>query len=50
MNIRIDIFQGPIQLGSIDAEWTDAQTSDYFISLAQAEYPDLQRIEIHCDL
>ena len=50
MNIRIDIFQGPLQLGSIDAEWTDAQTPDYFISLVQAQYPDLQRIEIHCDL
>lgn len=50
MNIRIDIYQGPIPLGSIETEWTEAQTPDYFISLAQAQYPDLSRIEVHCDL
>jgi hypothetical protein len=50
MNIRIDIFQAGIQLGFIETEWTDAQTPDYFMSLAQAQYPDLSRIEIHCDL
>jgi len=45
--IRIDIFQGPIQLGSIDITWEQSQTWEYFWSLASAEYPELQRIEIH---
>jgi len=50
MNIRIDIYQGPIQLGSIETEWSEAQTPDYFMSLALAQYSDLQRIEIHCNI
>jgi hypothetical protein len=50
MTFRLDVFQAGILLGSIDIDWTDAQTPDYFINLAQAQYPDLSRIEVHCDL
>lgn len=47
--IRIDVFQGPQLLGSIDGFWNESQTWDFFWSLASVQYPDLQRIEIHID-
>ena len=47
--IRIDVFQGPMILGFVEAVWDGSQTWEYFWSLASAQFPELQRIEIHVD-
>jgi hypothetical protein len=50
MNIRIDVFEGPILLGNIDYDWADAQSIDTFIAQVVAQYPNYSRFEIHYDL
>lgn len=47
MKIRIDVYQGPLALGHIEYDWTDAKTWQDFWDIAEKQYPNLQRIELH---
>ena len=47
MLIRLIAFEGPNYLGELELDWNQAQTLDYFISLAKEQYPSGYRFEIH---